>query len=56
MNTQRVVFAVVLAMQASCMALAQQNVIPTWTPFLTLAGTVMLALMSSIAPPKDASK
>lgn len=53
MTPQRIVFAIVLSLQAACVAAAQQNVLPTWTPFLALAGSVLLALMNSIAPPKD---
>lgn len=53
MNTQRLVFLVVLMIQAGCVAAAQQNVLPQWTPFLALIGTVLTALMSSIAPKKD---
>ena len=35
------------------MTAAHQNLVPTWTPFLTLLGSVLLAFMSSIAPAKD---
>ncbi len=59
MNTQRYVFLVVLLLQGACVTAAQQNVIPTWTPFLALAGSVLLALQHSIAnpvAPKDGAK
>jgi hypothetical protein len=50
MTPQRIIFAIVLSLQAACVAAAQQNILPSWTPFLTLAGSVLLALMSSIKP------
>ncbi len=56
MTPQRIVFLVVLMLQAGCVAAAQQNMLPAWTPFLALAGTVLTALMASIAPSKDVAK
>ena len=60
MNIQRIVFVVVLLLQGACVTAAQQNIVPTWTPFLALAGSVLLALMNSIkgppAPPAGPSK
>lgn len=56
MTPQRIVFAIVLALQTACMTAAHQDLVPKWTPFLTLAGSVLLALMSSIAPSKDEPK
>lgn len=54
MTPQRIVFLIVLTLQGACITAAHQDLIPKWTPFLALAGTVLTALMASIAPAKDA--
>ncbi len=44
----RIVFALVLAIQVGCVEAVRQNLVPTWTPYLSIFGTVLLAFTTSV--------
>ncbi len=56
MNTQRFTLAVILALQTGCIAAVAQNVIPKWSAYFLLAGTVLQAFLASVGTPNAYAK
>ncbi len=48
MTVERIILGLVLMVQVFCVEAARQNLMPNWTPFLALAGTVLMAFMNSV--------